>query len=165
MQRKRTDPDHASDDLPPLTAKQNKFVEGILSGKTASDAYRSAYDCSNSQLATIWARASELRANSNVAAWLSSARKAGLGRAVVTLEGHVAELERLREIALDTGNVGAAVQAEQLRGKASGHYTDNIRIVDGDPANMLKEIASLSPALAAQLAKDNGIAWDAETQH
>lgn len=164
-QRKLTKPQEPTDDLPALTEQQNKFVEGILSGKTASDAYRSAYDCSNSQDNTVWVNASRLRSDANVSLWLSAARKAGLGRAVVTLEGHVNELERLREIALDTGNVGAAVQAEQLRGKASGHYTDNIRLIDEDPAEMLKQIASLSPALAAQLAKDNGIAWAEETQH
>src|SRR6185437_15369196 len=166
MQRKKTAPlEEMLDDLPDLTPQQRKFVEGILAGKTATDAYREAYDCSGSQNNTIWANASRLRADSNVAAWLYQARTAGLGHATVTLQGHVAELERLREIALKTGNVGAAVQAEQLRGKATGHYTENLNIVTSDPLDMIKEIAVLSPALAAQLAKDNGIAWNEETQH
>jgi len=89
---------------------------------------------------------------------------AGLGHPIVTMESHIAELERLREIALNTGNVGAGVQAEQLRGKAQGHYKENIDITVNDPMATLREIAQLSPELAAQLAKDQGIEWQ-ETKH
>lgn len=144
--------DDIADDLPELTAQQDKFVQGILSGKSASDAYRAAYDCSQSQDSTVWAEASRLRGDHKVSAWLSAARKAGLGRAAVTLEGHISELERLREIAIDSGNVGAAVQAEQLRGKASGHYSENINLRFDEPANILDELRKLDPKLARQLA-------------
>lgn len=149
-------------DLPDLTDNQRKFVEGILAGKTASDAYRGAYDCSNSRDASIWAAASAMRANTNVAIWLAAARKAGLGHTVVTLSGHIAELERLREIAIESGNVGAAVQAEQLRGKAQGHYVERLEVSAADPLETLRQIASVSPALAAQLAAAQGIEWSQE---
>lgn len=165
MRRKITEGEQSDDELPELTDQQRKFVEGVLAGKTASDAYRAAYDCSHSGDPTIWVNASRLRADANVALWLSAARKAGLSRAVVTLEGHIGELERLREIALESGNVGAAVQAEQLRGKASGHYTEQFRDMTMDVSETLREIARSSPELAAQLAKDNGIEWQGETQH
>ena len=33
------------DELPTLTPKQNAFVNALLQGKTASDAYREAYNC------------------------------------------------------------------------------------------------------------------------
>lgn len=138
-------------DLSDLTPRQRKFVEGVLAGKSASDAYRESYDTSTMMDRTVWAEASRLRANRNVAAWLSAARKAGLGRATVTLECHISELERLREIAIDTGNVGAAVQAEQLRGKASGHYSENINLRLDEPTSLLDEIRKLSPELADQL--------------
>lgn len=152
MRRKLTEPTDQPDDLPDLTAQQRKFLEGILAGKTSSDAYRAAYDCSQSQNNTVWVEASKLRAHPDVALWLSAARKAGLGRATVTLEGHISELERLREIAIDSGNVGAAVQAEQLRGKASGHYTENLNVTYSDPTDILDEIRKLDPDLATQLA-------------
>lgn len=154
MRRKITDGEE-KEDLPELTEQQRNFVEGILAGKTASDAYRAAYDCSNSMDRTVWANASRLRNDADVAAWLSAARKAGLGRATVTLEGHISELERLREIALDTGNVGAAVQAEQLRGKAAGHYVDQVRDLTEDPQKTLREIAELiGDEAASKLASD-----------
>lgn len=164
MRRKLTDALDEGEELPELTEQQMHFVECLLAGKSASDAYRESYNTSECTNRSIWALASRLRADVNVASWLSAARKAGLGRAAVTLEGHLAELERLREIALETGNVGAAVQAEQLRGKASNHYSENINLTHNDPSNVLDEIRKLNPALADQLAADNlGAEYHGET--
>ena len=157
----------AGEELPELTAQQQDFVRELLAGKTATDAYRAAYDCQNMQARTIWAEASRLRAHRNVAAWLSVARQAHLGHAIVTKEAHIRELERLKELALAAGNLGAAVQAEQLRGKAAGHYVEQYAdVTPDDPRKTLHEIAELSPELAQQLAKEAGIAWPAEgTKH
>lgn len=158
MRRKITDVEDLADELPDLTEQQMRFVEGILAGKTASDAYRAAYDCSGSRPGTVWANASRLRSNNNVALWLSAARKAGLGQSTVTLASHIQELERLREVALESGNVGAAVQAEQLRGKAMGHYTERVEITDlTDAETELREIAKISPELAQAYAREKGI--------
>lgn len=164
MRRKLTDALEEGEELPELTHQQMRFLEGLLAGKSASDAYRESYNTSNMLDRTVWAEASRLRADRNVATWLSAARKAGLGRAAVTLEGHLAELERLREIALETGNVGAAVQAEQLRGKASNHYSENINVTHKAPENVLDEIRKLNPALADQLANEHlGAEYHGET--
>jgi hypothetical protein len=151
-------------DLPELTGQQLAFVKGILDGKSAADAYRLAYNTENMMTKTVWAEASRLRNNRDVTAWLSASRKAYLGHANITLEQHIQRLEELRAIAIDTGNVGAAVQAEQLIGKAIGHYTERYEINTNDPADMLKQIAELSPELAAQLAKDENIPWST-TEH
>lgn len=164
-QRKLTEPQNEiATDLPELTDQQTKFVEGLLKGLSASDAYRNAYDTANMQANTIWARASEAKSNSKVAVWLAQARKNGLGAATVTLEGHLQELERLKAIAIETGNVGAAVQAEQLRGKAAGHYVEKHQDVgqSTDVTRTLKDIAALNPDLAAQLAAQHGIEWTAD---
>lgn len=152
----------AAAELPELTDKQQKFVEGLLAGKTGADAYRAAYDCSSMMNSTVIANASRLRADGNVAAWLSAARQAGLGTAVVTFENHIRELERLREIALSSGNIGAAVQAEQIRGKAAGHHIDQVRDVTErhDPAQTIRDIAQHAPELAAALAAQHGISLD-----
>lgn len=157
-------------DLPDLTPQQLKFVEGILAGKTASDAYRAAYDCSNSGRNTVWVESSRLRSHPNVALWLAAARKAHLGTAVLTKDMHLQELERLREIALDSGNVGAAVQAEQIRGKVAGHHIERIQDVTDelDPVATLRQIEKINPDLAASLAAQHGIEWrkpDGETAH
>lgn len=154
-----------ADDLPDLTAQQMKFVEGMLEGKTATDAYRAAYATENMSNRTIWAEASRTAANRNISAWLSAARQACLGSAKVTLDGHLQQLERIREIALKSGNIGAAVQAEQSRGKASGHYVEQIRDLTDrhDPIQTLRQIATHSPELAASLAAQHGIDLPAES--
>lgn len=146
-------------DLPDLTEKQQEFVKHLLAGRTGAEAYRRAYDCREMSQNTVIAEASRLRSSPNIAAWLSAARQAHLGTTVVTRESHIAELERLREIALETGNIGAAVQAEQLRGKVAGHQIERVQEVPADPIETLKELAVHQPDLAAQLAQAHGIPW------
>lgn len=161
-QRKITAPVEAAE-LPDLTAQQHEFVRHLLAGKTGADAYRAAYDVEGTSPASVIAQASRLRANVNVSAWLAAGREAHLGTAVLTRESHMAELERLKEIALKTGNVGAAVQAEQLRGKVAGHQVDTVRdITPLDVTQTLKDIATASPDLAAALAAQHGIEWKAD---
>lgn len=164
-QRKMTEPaKDFSADLPDLNANQSKFVEGILKGLSASDAYRAAYDTDGMAPNSIWASASRLRSNANVSLWITAARKNGLATASVTLDSHLQELERLKAIAIETGNVGAAVQAEINRGKAAGHYVEKHQDVSQttDPIQTLKEIAKESPEYAAQLAKEHDIPWTAD---
>ena len=52
----------------------------------------------------------------------------GLDEARISLEGHLAELARARELALALGQAAAAVQAEHYRGKALGLYEDRLRL-------------------------------------
>lgn len=145
-------------DLPALSDQQMEWVRHRLSGKTASDAYRQSYDCSNMADRTIWAEASRINTDPDVAAWLAAAREACLGTASVTLASHVQELERLKEIALKTGNVGAAVAAEQSRGKASGLYIERYEDVSPrDPMDIIREVATSSPALAQAMAAELGV--------
>ncbi len=156
------DPD-VTDALPELTANQMAFVHGIVAGKTASDAYRIAYDCENSTANTIWSAASKLRADAKVAQWIDAVKAAGFGRVSCSFDEHMTELARLRGIAERSGNIGAAVQAEQLRGKVAGHYVDKVQdVTPHDPIATLREIAQLKPEYAAELAAQAGIEWGAE---
>ena len=166
-------------DLPEITGQQLAFVKGILEGKNASDAYRGGYDTSNMKPETIWAAASRLRSDSKVSAWLDASRMAELGHSTVSLEQHIKRLDALKSIAVKTGNVGAAVQAEQLIGKAMGHYVERFEdITRSDPSEVLKNLAAQSPAaargmlielavtnepLARSMASEIGITLDTET--
>lgn len=156
MRRKITDsPKIDTTDLPDLTAQQQAFVRGLLDGKTASDAYRAAYDCSAMQPNSIWVAASRLRSDANVALWLAQARKAQLGHANVTLSQHVQRLDELKQLAIETGNLGAAVQAEQLIGKATGHYVERLDLNIHNPDALMDEIAALSPEVARALSSES----------
>jgi|ERR1041385_1428478 hypothetical protein len=161
MQNKKTLPQNIDlADLPDLTEQQKNFVFLILQGKSASDAYRGAYDCTNSQDRTIWCEASKLKHHPGVSQWLSAARQAELGNAKITLDQHIKRLDRLQELCIGNGNLGAAVQAEQLIGKASGHYKETVDFtLKDDPHQALKELAALSPSIAKELAAQYGIEW------
>ena len=138
------------DDLPELTPQQMKFVEGIASGKTASDAFRAAYDTSNYSANALWVDASRAKNHPKVRLWLDAIQAAGFTKVSCTRDEHLSELERLRNKAERTGNIGAAVQAEQLRGKVAGHYVEKVEHSMGDnsAAERLRKIAESSPELA-----------------
>ena len=132
------------DELPRLTPKQMAFVQALLRGMTASDAYREAYDCEGMAANSIWVAASRLRSDAKVALWLRHYQLAALQEGKVTLEGHLGELTRLREQALDAKQVAAAVQAEHHRGKAAGLYEDRLRITGGpSDAELIKIVKAL----------------------
>jgi hypothetical protein len=160
MRRKISDVRELADELPDLTEQQMRFVEGILGGQKITESYKAAYDCSAMQQTTVWANASRLRHHSKITAWISAARIAGLGTATLSLDGHLSELARLREVAERTGNIGAAVQAEQLRGKAMGLYTEHLDVKVTDIADELREIAKISPELAKAYADEKGVTWN-----
>ena len=104
--------------LPLLTSKQQKFVNTLLEGKSASDAYREAYNCQAMSNAAVWVEASRLRKNTKVSLWLRHFQRIWSDRARVTMESHLAELARARELAIGHGQISAGVQAEHYRGKA-----------------------------------------------
>lgn len=147
-------PDIDTSDLPELTEKQFRFVEGIAAGLSSADAYRRAYDCAGSGNNTVWVEASRLKASPSVSLWLAALQAAGFAKVKITREDHLAELERLRNLAERSGNIGAAVQAEQLRGKVAGHYVEKMEHSQGpmDTASKLAALADKNPELA-ELAK------------
>jgi phage terminase small subunit len=57
-----------------LTAKQEKFVQGIIEGMSQADAYRSAYPKQRMSDKTVWEAASRLMANSKVVARIEELR-------------------------------------------------------------------------------------------
>lgn len=144
-------------ELEELSEADNKFVLGLLQGLSATDALRQSRDCSNMKPETVYSYASRLRHDSKIGAWLLAARTANLGTARVTLDSHLQELERLREMAASTGNYGAAVNAEVSRGKAAGHYVEKFEDVTRDPLAALQELAKIAPDAAKALAQEHGI--------
>jgi phage terminase small subunit len=57
----------------------------------------------------------------------------------VTFDGHVRQMARIRELALDKGNFTAAVAAEKARGQAAGLYISRSEILVGKIDQMSKE--------------------------
>ena len=118
----------SEDELPLLTAKQAAFVDALLAGKRASDAYRHAYNCEHMSQGAIWVEASRLRRSPKISLWLRHFQRIRADAAGVTMEAHLAELVRARELAIAHGQIAAGVQAEHYRGKAAGLYEDRLRL-------------------------------------
>lgn len=148
-------------ELPSLTDKQMAFVQGLLAGKTASDAYRAAYDAENMSDNALWCAASKLKSNTKVTQWLNAVRVERLRESGYSLDAHMAELDEAAQIAKETGNIGAMVKAIESKGRAMGLYIDRHQdVTEDDPLQMLDQIAStISTQLAEGLAREMGIEW------
>ena len=144
--------DTEPDGLPTLTSKQTAFVNALLQGKTASDAYRDAYNCENMSRGAVWVEASRLRRNTKVSLWLRHFQRIGTEAARVTMESHLAELARAREFAIVHGQISAGVQAEHYRGRAAGLYEDRLQLAGG-PSDF-ELIKAIEDILGKKLAEE-----------
>lgn len=108
-----------------LTSKQEKFcITYVTEGGSLSDAYRAAYNCEKMKPESVNRKAAELMANGKISARISELRAEARHNAVVTVEEHLRELARLRDLAVETRQYGAAIKVETARGKVSGLYVD-----------------------------------------
>jgi phage terminase small subunit len=107
-----------------LTPKQEAFCLSYLETGNASEAYRRAYEARRMAQATISRNAKALLDNNKIAARLEVLRRPAVEKAKLTLEGHLQDLARLRDLAEASQKYAAAVQAEVARGRAAGLYGD-----------------------------------------
>lgn len=116
-----------------LTPKQEAFALAVASGKTQSDAYREAFNVRPTTKDTsINVNASKLMADANIAQRVEELRKPIAEKAMITLESHIQRLKELAELAIDQGQIAAAIKAEELCGKASGVYIEKRQITGAD---------------------------------
>lgn len=96
-----------------LTAKREKFAQGVASGMQAADAYRDAYDVKNMATETIWKRSSELYRNGSV-------------------RGRIDELRALE-------NKGTEKLFSLSRAEAAALVLEHdLRIVSADPSTLIR---------------------------
>jgi len=74
-----------------------------------------------------------------VAQYLGKLKEERLKKFEVNYETHVAELSRIKELALKKGSFSSAVNAETNRGKAAGLYIDRKIIKTGKLEDMSEE--------------------------
>ena len=109
-----------------LTPKQENFCNSYIELGNASEAYRLAYDAAGMKSTTINRNAKALLDNNKIAARLQELRAPVVERVRITLESHLDEMERLKQIALQSDNVNAALTAEMGRAKAAGLYVTKV---------------------------------------
>ena len=119
--------------LQSLTPKQEAFAVAVASGKTQSDAYRQAFNVRPTTKDTsVNVNASKLMADANISQRVEELRKPIAEKAMITLESHIRRLKELAELAIDQGQIAAAIKAEELCGKASGVYVEKRQITGAD---------------------------------
>jgi len=120
-----------------LTPKQEAFAVSVASGKTQADAYRATYNAGNMKDTSIHVNASKLMADAKVAQRVVELRAPIAEKAQMTLESHLEDLQKLRNMAVKEKQYSAAITAEVNRGKASGLYveqhkhTGNVTVMAG----------------------------------
>lgn len=103
-----------------LTPKREKFAQCVASGLDQSASYRAAFDAGRMKPSSVNVNASKLMADTKVRQRVAELRQPIVAAVGITLESHLAELERLRNRADELDQVSAAITAEIARGKASG---------------------------------------------
>lgn len=119
-----------------LTQKQEAFALAYIETGNASEAYRRAYDVKpGTKESTINRTAKELVDNPKIAARIAELRAPVVEKAGLTLEKHLDDLLRLRNMAVKDAKWSAAIQAEIARGKAAGLYVERTEVTgqDGGP--------------------------------
>lgn len=111
-----------------LTPKQESFCIAYLETSNASEAYRRAFSCSRSKPETINRMAKELIDLPKITARLQEMRAPAVKAAQITLEQHLNDLKRLRDLAESAAKFGPAIAAEIARGKAAGLYVENLNV-------------------------------------
>ncbi len=145
--------------LPTLTAKQAKFVEGVLQGLTKSDAYRLAYG-SNMSPDAVSSNAHKLCKNTAIALALETAKREGFERFAATAEQQISRFRLLGLKAEAEGRFDTAISAEDKICKVIGlyHQEDSGREALAQVGAGL--VGLVGKELAAQIAKAQGMTLD-----
>ena len=128
-----------------LTPKQEAFCLAYLETGNASEAYRRAYDAEIMKPESINRKAKDVIDNVKIAARIEALRKPALKRAQMTLEGHLADLQMLRDKALEADQFSAAISAEIARGKASGVHVEKSEQHLTGSVGFILEVAGVEP--------------------
>ena len=128
-----------------LTPKQDDFCHKFLELKSASAAYRAAYDAEKSRPETVHRNAAALLNNNKIITRLDELRAKADQYTEITLEEVSTALRTALDMALDSGQSSAATAAAMGLGKLGGLVTDRQRIetVDEGQAHLdaLQELA------------------------
>lgn len=103
-----------------LTPKQENFCQKYIELGNASEAYRQSYDCQNMKDDSINRKAKELLDNGKITARLDELRNNHQNRHNATIDSIINELDEAREVAKESGNASAMINATVAKAKVLG---------------------------------------------
>ena len=107
-----------------LTAKQEKFVQGIIEGKSQADAYRSAYSTKNMADKTIWEAASKLMQDHKVSTRLNELRNQMMASTIMSAKARLEWLTNL--IHNEEEGTNEKLKAIDIMNKMQGEYVQKV---------------------------------------
>ncbi len=105
-----------------LDPAEERFCREFVECGVMYEAYRRSRGISGMSRRTLSEHATRLMGNPLVRERIAEIRRQAAALAAVSLAGHLEELRRLRDCAVEKGMLNAAISAEIARGKAAGLY-------------------------------------------
>lgn len=133
-------------DLPKLTKKQQNFIlRYLVNGNNATDAYRTAYDCSQSSSETVAVEANKLLKNPKVSLWLKQAdsniQQVFQDEIKYSAKDCFDELNDVQSRAKNSVNCYQhEIKAIELKGKLAGHFVEKHQVTGGNLAEVLDQL-------------------------
>ena len=106
-----------------LTPKQEKFVQGIVDGKTQTDAYKNAYNTAKMSDSSIYQEASRLMNNPQITARIEELRQRIDERLIMSAKKRA---EKLTEFINDEDPL-TAMKAIDILNKMTGEYVQKVQ--------------------------------------
>lgn len=107
-----------------LTAKQEKFVQGIIEGKSQAEAYRSAYSTKNMADKTIWEAASKLMQDYKVATRVTELRNQMMKASIMSAQERMEWLTNL--VKNEEEGTSDKLKAIDIMNKMQGEYVQKV---------------------------------------
>ena len=111
-----------------LTVRQENFCLAFVETSNATEAYRRAYSTANCKPATVNRLAFSTLNKPNIEARIKELRAAIAQRTEVTIESLCAELTKAMEIAIETRQAAACIQATMAKAKLLGMVVDRSKM-------------------------------------
>lgn len=159
-QNLKSKPTPEFDELPILSAEEQRLVELLTEGKVSNaEAYRIAYDAVGYNAASLAVAACRKISTSKIQAHLRALQASGLANVSLNRDARIKARLAFAQRAENAGNFGAANGAHDAVDKMLGHMVERFEDVtkSHDPADMLRQIAKDQPDIAASLAQQAGI--------
>src|SRR3954471_14512267 len=140
-----------------LTAKQERFVAGLLAGKTQADAYRAAYDAAGMSDNAIYVAASNLCRNPKVTIRLEKAYMAATEKLKISAELLTEMSLEAYQVAKTQSNASHMTSAIMALAKINGMIIERSErrieqaIPSGDRDALLAELGRLTSALGIKI--------------
>lgn len=117
--------------MPALDPKAEAILAAYMeNGGNQTEAWRTAHPDSKAKAETLHQKASRFFAQGNVRARIvelqSQVEAKVIDGIALTLETHMAELQRLRDMAKERGQINAAISAEVKRGELCRFYVKQV---------------------------------------